>query len=268
MPLYLYLLILAVLQGATEFLPISSSAHLVVLPMFLDWPDQGILIDVSVHVGTLAAVVLYFRRDVLRIAGGGLSTVGLARKDPAAAKLFWALAIATVPVVVLGALFTLAGFEEAFRRADVIAAASIAFGLLLFWADRKGAEVKTVEGLTLKTAFLIGAAQMAALIPGVSRAGITMTAARALGFKRTEAARFSMLLSIPTILAAGGWSTFQLIRHGADGAALEAVFAGAVAFAVALGAIHFLLRWLAHADMTIFVAYRVLFGLAVLIWLA
>jgi len=268
MPIYLYLFILAVLQGATEFLPISSAAHLIVLPMILDWPDQGVLIDVSVHVGTLLAVVIYFWRDVVRIAKGGLAAIGLAEKNRAAANLFWALVVATLPVVLLGALFTFSGWEEAFRRADVIAGTSIGFGLLLYWADQKGAQTKAVEGLTLKTALLIGLAQMLALVPGVSRAGITMTAARAFGFKRTEAARFSMLLSIPAILAAGGWSTFRLARYGTDGAALEACFAAAVSFAVAIVAIHFLMRWLARASMTPFVVYRVLFGLGVLLWLA
>ncbi|HXV73701.1 MAG TPA: undecaprenyl-diphosphate phosphatase, partial [Sphingomonadales bacterium] len=176
MPSLVYLLVLAVLQGATEFLPISSSAHLIVLPLVMHWPDQGLLIDVSVHLGTLLAVAVYFRQDVVRIVKGGLSVIGLTQKEESAANLFWALAIATVPVVLLGALFTFAGWEEIFRRADVIALTSIGFGLLLFWADRAGRQQKGVEGMTLKTALLIGLAQMLSLVPGVSRAGVTMTA--------------------------------------------------------------------------------------------
>lgn len=263
--LTLHLLILSFLQGATEFLPISSSGHLAALPLIMDWPDQGLLIDVSVHLGTLLAVMIYFRREVAAILRGGLSYAGAARKNPAERKLFLALALATVPVVVAGGLLVLAGWEVLFRSTAVIGTASIGFGLLLYWADQKGARAKRLEGLALKPALLIGLAQILALIPGTSRAGITMTAGRALGFERTEAARFSMLLSIPTILAAGGWSSYQLIRTGGDAQIQAALFSAAVAFVTAIAAIHFLMRWLERASMTIFVVYRVVFGLALLV---
>lgn len=263
--LTLHLLILSFLQGATEFLPISSSGHLAALPLVMDWPDQGLLIDVSVHLGTLAAVIIYFRREVGAIVRGGLSFAGAARKQAAERKLFLALALATVPVVVAGGFLVLLGLEESFRSMTVIGLASIGFGLLLYWADQKGAHDERLDSLTLKSAVLIGLAQILALIPGTSRAGITMTAGRALGLKRTDAARFSMLLSIPTILAAGGWSTWQLIRSGADAQIQAAFFSAAIAFITAIAAIHFLMKWLERASMTIFVVYRVIFGLALLV---
>lgn len=267
MPTTIYLLILAVLQGATEFLPISSSAHLIVLPLMGGWPDQGVLMDVSVHLGTLLAVLIYFRRDVCLLAKAALAFLGLATVSSQARILFWSLVIATVPVIALGIVFTLAGWEEVVRRVDVIAATSIAFGLLLHWADHAGEKTRELESVTLKSALLIGCAQMLSLIPGTSRAGVTMTAALALGFKRTEAARFSMLLSIPTILAAGGWSTVQLAVHGVPGAVSDALYAGTIAFVVAMGSIHFLLRWLERASMTVFVVYRVIFGLVLIVWI-
>jgi len=264
--LFLHSLILAIIQGITEFLPISSSGHLAVMPMFMDWQDQGLLIDVSVHVGTLLAVMIYFKRDVAMLARGGLSTLKLGyRKNSDDAKMFQLLALASIPVLVVGAALAFSGYGEIFRRPDIIAAASIGFGVLLYWADQKGAISKTLSDLSLKPAVIVGLAQVLALIPGTSRSGITMTAGRMLGYKRTEAARFSMLLSIPAIMAAGGWATLQLIQIGNDGKMLEALFAATAAFLTALAAIHFLMRWLTHASMTIFVVYRVLFGILILI---
>lgn len=263
----LHLFILAVLQGITEFLPISSSGHLAALPSVMTWPDQGQLIDVSVHIGTLAAVMVYFRRDVLALACGGLATVGLRKNCQPQAKLFQLLVLASLPVLIVGGLLALSGTNDYLRQLDVIAYASIGFGLVLYWADQKGGTSKGFEDLKSRPALMIGLAQVLALIPGTSRSGITMTAGRMLGFRRVDAARFSLLLSIPTILAAGGWSTFELIKNGSEGSLGQAAFAAFLSFLVALGAIHFLMRWLEHASMTIFVIYRVLFGVAILIWL-
>jgi len=265
--LYLHLFILALIQGITEFLPISSSGHLAAMPRIMeDWPDQGLLVDVSVHVGTLLAVILYFRGDVLALTKGGLATVGIGKKDESNTRHFWLLVLASIPVLVAGGLMAVLGYGEIFRRLDIIAATSIGFGLLLYWADQRGGKDSVYDEINTSTALKIGLAQVLALIPGTSRSGITMTAARALGFKRTEAARFSMLLSIPVILAAGSWSTYELITTGNDGDLTAAAFAAAVAFLTALGAIHFLMKWLEHASMTLFVAYRVLFGLALLVF--
>lgn len=263
---YLYLFILAVIQGITEFLPISSSGHLAAMPHVMTWPDQGLLIDVSVHIGTLAAVMIYFRRDVLALACGGLATIGLRKKCQTQAKRFRLLVLASLPVLVVGGVLAVSGYGEIFRRVDIIAAASIGFGLLLYLADQKGGTEKSYGDMEKHPALMIGLAQVLALIPGASRSGITMTAARMLGFGRTEAARFSMLLSIPVILAAGSWSTYQLITTGTGGDLAGAAFAAGVSFLTALAAIHFLMKWLEHASMTIFVVYRVLFGAALLLW--
>ncbi|MCH8321916.1 MAG: undecaprenyl-diphosphate phosphatase [Proteobacteria bacterium] len=263
---YLYLFILAVIQGITEFLPISSSGHLAAMPQVMAWPDQGLLIDVSVHVGTLVAVMVYFRRDVMALACGGLAVIGVGKKCQAQAKLFRLLVLASLPVLAVGGVLAVSGYGEIFRRVDIIAAASIGFGLLLYLADQKGGNDKFYQNMQARPALMIGLAQVLALIPGASRAGVTMTAARMLGFKRTEAARFSMLLSIPVIMAAGSWSTYQLITTGTGGDLAGAAFAAAVSFLTALAAIHFLMTWLERASMTIFVVYRVLFGAALLFW--
>ena len=263
--LFFHSLILAIIQGITEFLPISSSGHLAALPLVMDWPDQGLLIDIAVHVGTLFAVMIYFRAEVAMLFKGGLASFGMGyKKEKDAARLFRLLVLASLPVLVAGGALAFAGYGEIFRRPDIIAAASIGFGLLLYWADQKGATDKGLETLSSKPALYVGLAQVLALIPGTSRSGITMTAARALGFKRTEAARFSMLLSIPVILAAGGWSTLELMQTGTEGKIMEAFVAALFAFLAAIAAIHFLMRWLMKASMTIFVVYRVLFGLLLL----
>jgi len=270
MPLF-HLLILALIQGVTEFLPISSSGHLVLLPELTGWDDQGLAMDVAVHVGTLAAVLLYFWRDTRGLALAALGSLGIAPARRAVAetlylRLFWALVLASLPVIMVGLALKAANLHALMRGADVIAAASIVFGLVLFWADRRFPAAKTLTAMKLKPALQIGLAQVLALIPGTSRAGITMTAGRMLGFTRPEAAHFSMLLSIPTILGAGALAGLDLAETGAPGQWLDAGFAAGFAFLAALGAIHFLMRWLARADMTIFVIYRVALGIALFIW--
>ncbi|RMD87535.1 MAG: undecaprenyl-diphosphate phosphatase [Alphaproteobacteria bacterium] len=272
MPLF-HLLILALVQGVTEFLPISSSAHLILVPAVGGWQDQGVLIDIAAHVGTLAAVLVYFHRDTVGLFWAAFGAVGLApaRRRVAGtvhARLFWSLVVATLPVVIAGLALTVTFGEAVLRRADVIAWASIGFGLLLYVVDQRAPREKTIERMALRPALLVGLAQVLALIPGTSRAGITMTAARGLGFTRPEAARFSMLLAIPTILAAGTLGAIELARHGGDADWLAAGVVALVSFATALGAIHFLMRWLQHASMTIFVVYRLLLGVAILVWIS
>ncbi|TNE63463.1 MAG: undecaprenyl-diphosphate phosphatase [Alphaproteobacteria bacterium] len=263
----LHLFVLAIVQGITEFLPISSSGHLILVPILTGWPDQGLFMDVSVHVGTLAAVLLYFREDTKGLTLAGLGAIGIAPARRAVegtlyGKLFWALIIATIPVVILGGVLTVTGIEEAMRTASVIAGTSIVFGLLLYVADRMGTTEKLLDRMAVKPALIIGLAQVLALIPGTSRAGITMTAARYLGFNRQEAARFSMLLSIPTILAAGVLGGLELAQNADAFVWRQAFFGALLSCLAALAAIHFLMRWLAHASMTIFVVYRVALGLA------
>ena len=264
---FLHLLILALIQGITEFLPISSSAHLILLPELTAWPDQGPLIDVSVHVGTLAAVLIYFRRDTAGLALAALAAAGVAPARRAVAgtpyaALFASLLLATIPVVAAGLALKALGLIDWLRRADVIATASIGFGLLLYGVDMRAVRRRQLNHMTVRSALWIGLAQALALIPGTSRAGITMTAARALGFKRPDAARFSMLLAIPTLLAAGGLTAADLAATGSASDWLAAGIGAGLSFAFALVAIHFLMVWLERASMTIFVVYRVVLGLA------
>lgn len=259
--------VLALVQGITEFLPISSSGHLVLVPALTGWPDQGLLMDVAVHVGTLVAVLVYFWRDTRGLALAGLGSVGIAAARRAVAgshyqELFWAMVIATIPMVIVGGIMVATDANDILRNAEVIAATSIIFGILLYIADKRGAATKTTEQMAIKPALLIGLAQVLALIPGTSRSGVTMTAARMLGFSRVEAARFSMLLSIPAIIASGTATTLKAIDEANAALLGDAAIAAALSCVAALLAIHFLMRWLAHASMTVFVVYRILLGLA------
>jgi undecaprenyl-diphosphatase len=258
--------LLALIQGITEFLPISSSGHLILVPMVTGWPDQDLLLDVAVHVGTLGAVVGYFSRDI------GLILRGLARDwngglvtEPGR-RLLAQLALASVPVVLAGALLAAAGGAGLLRSVAVIGWASLIFGLLLYAADRWAPRRRRIEGMTFGSALLIGLAQVAALIPGTSRAGVTMTAARVLGFERPDAAHFSMLLAIPTILAAGTLMAVHIYRLGEAALGADALLGAALAFVSAWIAIALLMRWLRHASFTPFVIYRCVLGLLLLLY--
>lgn len=259
------LVILALVQGLTEFLPISSSGHLILLPAMMGSADQGLALDVAVHVGSLLAVVLYFRRDVWR-ATRGLGQV--IRGDITSADGFLALCliVATIPVVIAGLILKLTGLNEALRSVEVIGWTMLIFGLLLYWADKSKPEVKHGDGWLLKDALIMGLWQVLALIPGTSRAGITITGARILGYERHEAARLSMLMSIPTIIASGALLGLDVIGD-ADWALLKtAAIAAAFAFFAALGALALMMRLLASVSFTPYVIYRVLLGIGLLIW--
>jgi undecaprenyl-diphosphatase len=249
---------LAVVQGITEFLPISSQGHLVLVPAVTGWPDQGLAIDVAVHVGTLGAVLVYFRRDVVRMAAG------IARRDDGG-RLALQVAVATVPVLIAGVVLYALGAER-LRSIEVIGWATLGFGVALYAVDKSCPALRRLEQMTLGPALLIGLAQVLALIPGASRSGVTMTAARALGFERREAARFSMLVSIPVIIAAGTLQAVALYEAGDAALTVSAAIGAAMAFVTALGAIGFLMRWLTRASFTPFVAYRVVLGVALLVW--
>jgi undecaprenyl-diphosphatase len=258
---FLQLVVLAVVQGVTEFLPISSSGHLVLVPKLTDWPDQGLMIDVAVHVGSLGAVVVYLARDLRDMltgtvrGGGGLM-------GPPGRRLVVLVAIATVPVVVVGA--AVSGAVDGLRRLDVIGWTMLVFGVALWLADQRCRADRRLDGLGVAGALAIGCAQVLALVPGTSRAGVTMTAARALGLARTDAARFSMLLSIPTIAAAGLLLGVELVRLGELALTRDALLGGALAFVSALVAIVAMMRWLRHASFTPFVVYRVVLGVILL----
>lgn len=257
----LHLVVVALVQGITEFLPISSSAHLVLIHEVAGWPDQGLAIDVAAHVGSLVAVLAYFRRDIARVVAGALA-IALARAHPDR-RLAWLLLVATVPALVAGAALNEAA-ETAFRSLAVIAWTMTAGAVLLYLADRLGARARECAAMRVPEALLIGLAQALALVPGTSRAGITMTMALALGFARTEAARFSMLLSIPVILGAGALQTVALVAAGNRIAAADALVVALLSGAAAFAAIWLLMRWLEHASFTPLVIYRLGLGLVLL----
>lgn len=263
MPL-LSLVLLAIIQGVTEFLPISSSGHLALFPLLTGQADQGLLIDVSLHVGTLAAVMVYFRTetaDALRGTGHLLTK----RWDTAEAKLAFLLGLATVPVVIVGGALSALGLTEAMRSVEVIAWASIIFGIVLWVADTKGAQVKVAAQWNWRDAAIMGLAQAVALIPGTSRSGITMTAARGLGYTRVESARLALLMSIPTILASGILATKDLVESGNQTLGLDAVIGAGLSFAAALLALSVMMRMLRSWSMTPFVIYRVALGIVLLV---
>lgn len=260
MPLW-YLLILAALQGITEFLPVSSSAHLILLPALTGLPDQGTFLDVAVHLGTLGAVVLYFRADVAR-AVRGLPRMGRA-SDPDG-RLALALLIATIPVILFGLALRATVGTEALRSVALIGWTTLLFGILLWLADRFAPE--RVRPWTLRDALLMGIAQALALIPGTSRSGVTITAARALGYERHEAARLAMLMSIPTILASGAVLATDVVGEADWPLMRDAAVAALFAFAAALGALHGMMRLLASVSFTPYVLYRVALGLGLLAW--
>ena len=262
----LHIIVIAMVQGITEFLPISSSAHLALIPALTGWPDQGLTIDVAVHVGTLGAVLAYFRRDVGAMLGGLWGAVSGRRTRLEGARLAGLLVVATIPVVAVGGAMHLFGVADDLRRVDVIGATLIGFGALLFLADRIGMTVRRLEHMGLGGAAFVGLAQVLALIPGTSRAGITITAARMLGYERYDAARFSLLLSIPTIVGAGALSGFEIYQAGDVGVGLRAALAAALAFLAALATIAVMMAWLRRAGFTPFVVYRVIAGAALLVW--
>jgi undecaprenyl-diphosphatase len=259
---WLQALLLAALQGLTEFLPISSSAHLILLPRLAGWQDQGLAFDVAVHVGSLAAVVVYFRAQLAELWRAWWAQVTQGRSS-AEARLAWAVLIATLPVMLIGALVN-GGLEERLRDPMVIAAATLVFAVLLWIADHYARHARDEHSLTWRDILIVGCAQALALVPGTSRSGITMTAGLALGLTRSAAARFSFLLSIPVILLAGGLKTAELLTAPQPALWLYILAAAAVSAATAFACIHYFLKLIDRIGMTPFVLYRI--GLALLLF--
>ena len=255
------ILVLAIVQGLTEFLPVSSSGHLILIPAFTGWADQGVVTDVMVHVGSLFAVLVYFWRDVLNLLGGVIDLVK-GRITPHS-RMATYIGLATIPALGFGAVLKLTGWSDAIRGVEVVAYGAIFFGILMYVADIVGARLKKMEDMTLAPAMLIGLAQAVALIPGTSRSGITMTAARFMGFERGEAARFSFLLGIPAISAAGLFTALEAYQQG-TGVPADALWAAFFTFFAALAAIAFLMALVKRTSFLVFVIYRIALGLLLL----
>jgi len=261
------ILLLAFVQGFTEFLPISSSAHLVLTPLLFGYELQSLAFDVAVHLGTLAAVTAYFRREIAAMVVSMLGSIARRRIDSPDARLGWLIVLATMPLLALG--LPLKGVLEMLRDDDrllalVIAATTIAFGLLLWVADVRGRRMRDEYTVGWKDALVVGLLQAIAIIPGTSRSGITITAGLFLGLTRKAASRFSFLLSIPTILMAGALETLDLIESP-DPVDWTPLWLGAlISFMVAYLTIHFFLAFIERVSMLPFVLYRLLLRAVIL----
>ena len=259
-----HLILVAIIQGVTEFLPVSSSGHLILLPGLTGLDDQGLAIDVAVHLGTLGAVVLYFRTDVKQ-ALKGLPDAIRARIDSPESRLAFGLIVATIPTVTAGAILYLTGFGQAMRSIAVIGWAMLGFGLLLYWMDQKGPQTKRATEWSMRDAVIMGLWQVLALIPGTSRSGITITGARQLGYTREDGARLAMLMSIPTILASGVLLSIDVIQQADARMARDGAIAAVFAFISALLALGLMMRLLRGVSFTPYVIYRVILGAVLLI---
>jgi len=251
------IIVIAVVQGITEFLPISSSGHLILIPNIMHWPDQGQFVDVMVHLGTLLAILIYFWRDVWRITIGGLELFKGKVTDDGRLAIY--IVLATIPAVAFGLFLKKFGFGELDRNITVVAWNTILYGLLMLVADMVGPQKRTIGNMTLGSALIIGAAQALALIPGTSRSGVTMTAARFLGFTRPDSARFSFLLGIPAIAGAGVLTVGEALAAG-DTITMDAVYCAGLTFLAGLAAIAFLMALVRRISFLPFVLYRMVLG--------
>jgi undecaprenyl-diphosphatase len=254
-------ILLALIQGITEFLPISSSAHLILPSQLLGWPDQGLAFDVAVHFGTLLAVITYFRHDISSLLIAWFGQFAGRPKDEHT-RLAWFIIAATVPAGLAGLIFK-DFIETNLRSTLVIATTTIVFGALLWFADARNKQVKDLAAMTLSAALVIGCAQAIALIPGTSRSGITITAALLLGFSRENSARFSFLMSIPIILLSAGIVTFDLFEASAID--WQALIIGTIVSGLsAYVCIHYFLAFINRLGMLPFVIYRFALGMFLL----
>lgn len=261
----LEVIILSIIQGITEFLPISSSAHLILPSAIFGWEDQGIAFDVAVHVGTLLAVMLYFRQDIANLTVGWINSLG--GQHSTDSKLAWWVILATIPAGFAGLLA--ADLIETFLRSPwVLAITTIVFGLLLWLADATAKQQVSMEQMNWRQALIIGLAQAVALIPGTSRSGITMTAAMLLGLDKVSAARFSFLLSIPIIVLSGGYQASKLLSEPTQYDISGILLGMVLSFISALICIHFFLKIISRMGMLPFVIYRLLLGVGLIVFLS
>jgi len=260
----IHVIVLAIVQGLSEFLPISSSGHLVLVPHVLGWPDQGLAFDVAVHVGTLAAVIAYFRAQLLRMARAWFASLAGRGLTPDG-RLAWCVVLGTIPVGAVGLVFGDL-IEQELRNPLFVAGTLAGFGLLMWLADWLGGERRDEYTVGWRDALLIGSAQALALMPGTSRSGVTMTMARALGLTRAAAARFSFLLAVPGIAMAGGWELLQLLAGPGDGVDWSMMGLGAAGSAVTgYLCIHVFLRVIERIGLLPFALYRLVLAALILL---
>ncbi|NBX67703.1 MAG: undecaprenyl-diphosphate phosphatase [Proteobacteria bacterium] len=260
-------IILGMLQGLTEFIPVSSSAHLILFPWFFDWKDPGLAFDVFLHLGTLCALMVYFFRELWEIASGGIQSLVQRRIgfEPDR-QLFWMLIFGSIPAAIAGVLFHHLA-EETFRAPLLIATMLSFVGFVVLWVDGHYPALKRFEELNFGSAFLIGIAQAFAIIPGVSRSGATMAMGRRLGFSRDSAAKFSFLLCIPIILGAVVMKIPELTHQVGNEISWSYVLSGfGSAFFFGMISIHFMLGYLRNADLALFTWYRLGLSIFVVVW--
>jgi undecaprenyl-diphosphatase len=259
-------IVLGIVQGLTEFLPISSTAHLRIVPAFFGWADPGAAFTAVTQLGTMVAVLAYFRHDLWRIGRSWVASVLPGRPADFDARLGWYIIVGTIPIVVFGVLFE-QQIETSARSLYLIGVMLIALGLVLALAERVGSHRRPLESITGREGVIVGLAQAAALVPGVSRSGATISAGLFLGLDRQAAARFSFLLSVPAVVLSGLFQLTSLVREGfADGGGPVALTVATVlAFVVGYASIAFLLSWLTRHTTLIFVVYRVVLGTVVLV---
>ncbi len=264
-------IVLGVVQGLTEFLPISSSGHQRIVAALFGWEDPGAAFTAVTQLGTEAAVLIYFRKDLWGAARGWLRSLhDASARGTFEARLGWYLFAATIPIGILGLAFD-HQIETSARNLWLIASVLILFALVLLWADRRATHDREIEQLSFRDGVLIGLAQCLALIPGVSRSGATMSAGLLLGLKRPAAARFAFLLAVPAVVASGVYELVRLITGdvaGGEDSWSAMLVATLIAFVVGFAAIAWLLRYLARHTVTVFVVYRIVVGALVLVLLA
>lgn len=258
----LQVIILAIVQGLTEFLPISSSGHLVLVPYLFEWADQGLAFDVAVHFGSLAAVCIFFRGDIASLLAGGMQVVTGNVNTPES-RMALAIALGTVPAALAGLIFA-SWIEQNLRDPAVIVYTLAGYGILMALADRFGRRERNMASVGLKDALIIGCAQALALVPGTSRSGVTITAARILGFERTDAARFSFLLSAPVILLAAAYKFLELISGGEPVAWGQLGLGALVSCVVAYISIEFFMRVVTRIGLAPFAIYRLILAAVIL----
>ena len=253
---WLQIIVLAIVQGLTEFLPISSSGHLVLVPAAFNWPDQGLAFDVAVHFGSLVAVCLFFRKDLVGLVRGGIEVLG-AKVESNESRLALGIALGTIPAAVAG-LVLADWIAVNLRSPSVVVFTLSGYAVLMLLADRFGRQTRNISSTRVKDAVLIGCAQALSLIPGTSRSGVTITVAMALGFERKDAARFSFLLSVPVILLAAAYEFAVLMADDVPVAWVQLGVGALVASVVAYLSIEFFMRVISRIGLLPFALYRLL----------